>query len=230
MKMFKTIIFFFVSLVAVSSLLMITLFHYSSKFNRNLFNMASNNLESTYDAVSQIFSRQIEEKNNDLKMINLYLNDEKDEVTIKKYLKSVITKSDIDNFYFVNDNDFYNVDCKAIFNEASFSSYGMDENFRFDGQTFYFILNVEEKNYHNIKYNKIAITYDEDNFLSNVSIKAYRQECNSGIFLNDGRLLSNLENDFWDYDNIFELLDQFEFKHNDISFAKDINSKKIWYL
>lgn len=165
MKMFKTIIFFFVSLVAVSSLLMITLFHYSSKFNRNLFNMASNNLESTYDAVSQIFSRQIEEKNNDLKMINLYLNDEKDEVTIKKYLKSVITKSDIDNFYFVNDNDFYNVDCKAIFNEASFSSYGMDENFRFDGQTFYFILNVEEKNYHNIKYNKIAITYDEDNFL-----------------------------------------------------------------
>ena len=226
MKMFKTIIFFFVSLVAVSSLLMITLFHYSSKFNRNLFNMASNNLESTYDAVSQIFSRQIEEKNNDLKMINLYLNDEKDEVTIKKYLKSVITKSDIDNFYFVNDNDFYNVDCKAIFNEASFSSYGMDENFRFDGQTFYFILNVEEKNYHNIKYNKIAITYDEDNFLSNVSIKAYRQECNSGIFLNDGRLLSNLENDFWDYDNIFELLDQFEFKHNDISFAKDINSKK----
>ena len=26
------------------------------------------------------------------------------------------------------------------------------------------------------------------------------------------RLLSNLENDFWDYDNIFELLDQFEFK------------------
>lgn len=77
-----------------------------------------------------------------------------------------------------------------------FSSYCMDENFRFDGQTFYFILNVEEKNYHNIKYNKIAITYDEDNFLSNVSIKAYRQECNSGIFLNDGRLLSNLENDF----------------------------------
>ena len=94
-----------------------------------------------------------------------------------------------DNFYFVNDNDFYNVDCKAIFNEVSFSSYGMDENFRFDGQTFYFILNVEEKNYHNIKYNKIAITYDEDNFLSNVSIKAYRQECNSGIFLNDFYLI-----------------------------------------
>ena len=62
--------------------------------------------------------------------------------------------------------------------------------------------------------------------LSNVSIKAYRQECNSGIFLNEGRLLSNLENDFWNYDNIFELLDQFEFKDNDISFAKDINSKK----
>lgn len=226
MKIFKTITFFLVSLIAVSSLLMITLFHYALKFNKNLFNMASNNLESTYDAVSQIFSRQIEEKNNDLKMINVYLNDEKDEVTIKKYLKSVITKSDIDDFYFVNDNDFYNIDCKAIFNEASFSSYGMDENFRFDGQTFYFILNVEEKNYHNIKYNKIAITYDEDNFLSNVSIKAYRQECNSGIFLNDGRLLSNLENDFWDYDNIFELLEQFEFKDNDISFAKDISSKK----
>ena len=98
MKIFKNITFFLVSLVAVSSLLMITLFHYSLKFNRNLFNMASNNLESTYDAVSQIFSRQIEEKNNDLKMINVYLNDEKDEITIKKYLKSVITKSDIDDF------------------------------------------------------------------------------------------------------------------------------------
>lgn len=106
MKIFKTITFFLVSLIAVSSLLMITLFHYALKFNKNLFNMASNNLESTYDAVSQIFSRQIEEKNNDLKMINVYLNDEKDEVTIKKYLKSVITKSDIDDFYFVNDNVF----------------------------------------------------------------------------------------------------------------------------
>ena len=71
MKIFKNITFFLVSLVVVSSLLMITLFHYSLNFNRNLFNMASNNLESTYDAVSQIFSRQIEEKNNDLKMINL---------------------------------------------------------------------------------------------------------------------------------------------------------------
>lgn len=226
MKIFKTITFFLVSLIVVSSLLMITIFHYSLRFNENLFNMASNNLESTYDAVSQIFSRQIEEKNNDLKMINVYLNDESDESTIKKYLKSVITKSDIDDFYFVNENDFYNIDGKVVFNEASFSSYGMDDNFRFDGQSFYFILNVEEKSYQNINYNKIAITYDEDNFLSNVSIKAYKQECNSGIFLNDGRLLSNLENDFWNYDNIFELLEEFEFKDKDILFANELNTLK----
>lgn len=226
MKIFKTITFFLVSLIVVSSLLMTTIFHYSLRFNENLFNMASNNLESTYDAVSQIFSRQIEEKNNDLKMINVYLNDENDEGTIKKYLKSVITKSDIDDFYFVNENVFYNIEGNVVFNETPFSSYGMNDDFRFDGQSFYFILNVEEKKYQNIMYNKIAITYDENNFLSNVSIKAYKQECNSGIFLNDGRLLSNLENNFWNYDNIFELLEQFEFKDKDISFEEDVKNQK----
>ena len=226
MKIFKTITFFLVSLIVVSSLLMTTIFHYSLRFNENLFNMASNNLESTYDAVSQIFSRQIEEKNNDLKMINVYLNDENDEGTIKKYLKSVITKSDIDDFYFVNENVFYNIEGNVVFNETPFSSYGMNDDFRFDGQSFYFILDVEEKNYQNIIYNKIAITYDENNFLSNVSIKAYKQECNSGIFLNDGRLLSNLENNFWNYDNIFELLEQFEFKDKDISFEEDVKNQK----
>lgn len=226
MKIFKTITFFLVSLIVVSSLLMTTIFHYSLRFNENLFNMASNNLESTYDAVSQIFSRQIEEKNNDLKMINVYLNDENDEGTIKKNLKSVITKSDIDDFYFVNENVFYNIEGNVVFNETPFSSYGMNDDFRFDGQSFYFILNVEEKKYQNIMYNKIAITYDENNFLSNVSIKAYKQECNSGIFLNDGRLLSNLENNFWNYDNIFELLEQFEFKDKDISFEEDVKNQK----
>ena len=226
MKIFKTITFFLVSLIVVSSLLMTTIFHYSLRFNENLFNMASNNLESTYDAVSQIFSRQIEEKNNDLKMINVYLNDENDEGTIKKYLKSVITKSDIDDFYFVNENVFYNIEGNVVFNETPFSSYGMNDDFRFDGQSFYFILDVEEKNYQNIIYNKIAIIYDENNFLSNVSIKAYKQECNSGIFLNDGRLLSNLENNFWNYDNIFELLEQFEFKDKDISFEEDVKNQK----
>lgn len=226
MKLFRTVVFFLISLVVISGILIMMIFHYSFKFDSNLYDMASNNLESTYEAINQTFSYQLEAKDNDLQMINVYLNEESNQNTIKKYLKSILSKADIDNFYFVSNNLYYDIDAKLVENENSLSNYNLNQSFRFDGNSFYFILDVEPKKYNNIYYDKIAITYEEKNFLSNFSIKAYKKEYNSGLFLNDGRLLSTIENDFGDYTNIFTLLENFEFKKDNLNIKEEIALKE----
>ena len=225
MKIWKSVILFFISFAIVTSFFVLSIIQYSRQLNKNIFAIASNNLESTYDAIEDLFSRYIKDKGNDLRTIDTYLQQEENEESIQQFLYNITQKESIDNFFFVNDSKYYDVDCNCFDIETKTSLYLLDDGFRYDGNNFYFLIDVEPKIYKDISYNRIAVIQNKDQFLSKLAIKAYKKECNSALIIEDGRILSTFEDDFWGVENVYMLFDKFEMDLAD-SFKNDLKNVK----
>lgn len=202
MKKIKNLMAMLIMLLLLVIFFFICIFSYLKDIDDKIYDIASNNLESTYETLNDYFYDQIDSKWSDLKLIDSYLATTNNEEDIKSYIGHALEGYDASGFYFISDNNI--IDLNGNISGQTFNNIKLIEKDTviYIDDMFYYIISVPTKSYLDFNYNEIAFSYSISKVLDNLSIKAYTKDSSSALMLINGKVLAASGTD--KYDLIFD--------------------------
>lgn len=184
MKKIKNLMAMLIMLLLLVIFFFICIFSYLKDIDDKIYDIASNNLESTYETLNDYFYDQIDSKWTDLKLIDSYLATTNNEEDIKSYIGHALEGYDASGFYFISDNNI--IDLNGNISGQTFNNIKLIEKDTviYIDDMFYYIISVPTKSYLDFNYNEIAFSYSISKVLDNLSIKAYTKDSSSALNVN----------------------------------------------
>lgn len=190
MKKLKNLIFMLMMLLLLVIFFFISIFSYLKDIDNKIYDIASNNLESTYETLNDYFYDQIDSKWTDLKLIDSYLATTNSKEDVKSYIGHALEGYDASGFYFISDNNIIDLNGNII--DHTFNNIKLTEKDTviYIDDMFYYIVGVPTKSYLDFRYNEIAFSYSISKVLDDLSIKAYTKDSSSALMLLNGEVLA----------------------------------------
>lgn len=190
MKNVKNLMTMLVMILLLIIFFFASIFSYLKDIDEKIYDIASNNLESTYETLNQYFYEQIDAKWTDLRLIDSYLASNPNENDFKSYIGHALEGYDSEGFYFISDNKI--IDLNGNIKDLIQNNVKLKEKNTviYNDDMLYFIITVPTKNYLNYDYNEIAFSCSVSSVLDNLTIKAYTKDSCTALMLTSGEVLA----------------------------------------